>query len=147
MEDIEKLKKRRAEQELIKKQEEDRKRMASSKKKKRLIDMLEKRKAELGVETMRKALVEGGINLKAQPNEGFSALIYESGSVEQEKEQIKTVKQLKNDIELLNLDMEETRDQESIKSVMKKYTKLWKNLFQKYSNTGFSNKGSSANFD
>ena len=57
------------------------------------------------------------------------------------------MKQLKNDIELLNLDMEETRDQESIKSVMKKYTKLWKNLFQKYSNTGFSNKGSSANFD
>lgn len=86
MEDIEKLKKRRADQELVKKQEEDRKRMASSKKKKRLIDMLEKRKAELGVATMRKALVEGGINLKAHPNEGFSALIYESGSVEQEKE-------------------------------------------------------------
>ncbi len=57
------------------------------------------------------------------------------------------MKQLKNDIELLNLDMEEIRDQESIKSVMKKYSKLWKNLFHKYSNTGFSNKGSSANFD
>ena len=84
--------------------------MASSKKKKRLMDMLEKRKAELGVATMRKALVEGGINLKPKEAEGLQALLYEHGSVENEKEQIKTVKQLKNDIELLNLDTEEVRD-------------------------------------
>ena len=45
--------------------------MASSKKKKRLMDMLEKRKAELGVATMRKALVEGGINLKPKAAEGL----------------------------------------------------------------------------
>jgi len=43
--------------------------------------------------------------------------------------------------------MEENRDQEVIKSVMKKYSKLWKNLFHKYANTGFSNKGMAVNFD
>jgi hypothetical protein len=45
------------------------------------------------------------------------------------------------------LGLEETRDQEAIKSVMKKYNKLWKNLFHKYANTGFSNKGAAVNFD
>jgi hypothetical protein len=45
--------------------------MASSKKKKRLIDMLEKRKAELGVSTMRKPLVEGGVNLKPKADESL----------------------------------------------------------------------------
>jgi len=60
---------------------------------------------------------------------------------------LKTVKQLKNDTELLNLALEETRDQEAIKSITKKYTKLWKNLFHKYANTGFSNKGAAINFD
>ena len=74
------------------------------------MDMLEKRKAELGVATMRKALVEGGISLKPKGSEGLEALMFEPGSMEQEKERIKTVKQLKNDIELLNLDLEETRD-------------------------------------
>ena len=49
---------------MLKKQDDEKKRAASSKKKKRLMDMLEKRKAELGVATMRKALVEGGVNLK-----------------------------------------------------------------------------------
>jgi hypothetical protein len=62
--------------------EEERKRMASSKKKKRLMDMLEKRKAELGVATMRKALVEGGISLKPKGSEGLEALMFEPGSVE-----------------------------------------------------------------
>jgi len=61
--------------------------MASSKKKKRLMDMLEKRKAELGVSTMRKPLVEGGVNLKPKGTESLQALIYESGTAEQEKEQ------------------------------------------------------------
>jgi hypothetical protein len=60
--------------------------MASSKKKKRLMDMLEKRKAELGVSTMRKPLVEGGINLKPKGTDSLQALIYDAGSVEEEKE-------------------------------------------------------------
>jgi len=60
--------------------------MASSKKKKRLMDMLEKRKAELGVSTMRKPLVEGGVSQKNKGEESMLALIYDSGSVEQEKE-------------------------------------------------------------
>jgi len=54
---------------------------------------------------------------------------------------------LKTEIELLDLTLEENRDQEAIKKVMKKYSKLWKNLFHKYANTGFSNKGAAINFD
>ena len=54
---------------------------------------------------------------------------------------------MKTEIELLDLTLEENRDQEAIKKVMKKYSKLWKNLFHKYANTGFSNKGAAINFD
>ena len=50
------------------------------------MDMLEKRKAELGVSTMRKPLVEGGVSQKTKGEESMLALIYDSGSVEQEKE-------------------------------------------------------------
>jgi len=44
------------------------------------------------------------------------------------------------EIKLLNLDEEEDRDREAMLLVMKKYAKLWKNLYYKYSNSGFSSK-------
>lgn len=50
------------------------------------MDMLEKRKAELGVASMRKPLVEGGINLKPKAAEGLQALLFEPSSIEQGKE-------------------------------------------------------------
>lgn len=50
------------------------------------------------------------------------------------------------DIKLLNLDEEEDRDKEAMNLMMKKYGKLWKNLYYKYSNSGYNNKNVS-NFD
>ena len=46
----------------------------------------------------------------------------------------------------MNLDEEEDRDKEAVNMFMKKYSKLWKNLFYKYCNSGFSAKPIS-NFD
>lgn len=50
------------------------------------------------------------------------------------------------EIVLLNLEEEETRDKDGMVAVMKKYAKLWKNLYYKYANSGFSSKEVS-NFD
>ncbi len=41
---------------------------------------------------------------------------------------------------LLDLNEEEERDKEAANAIMKKYSKLWKNLFYKYANSGFSSK-------
>ncbi len=66
-----------------KKQDEDKRRAASSKKKKRLQDMLEKRKAELGIQSLRRPLVEGGKSLKPA-GDSLEALIYDNGAIENE---------------------------------------------------------------
>jgi hypothetical protein len=50
------------------------------------------------------------------------------------------------EIKLLNLEEEENRDKDGMLAIMKKYAKLWKNLYYKYSNSGFSSKNIS-NFD
>lgn len=47
-------------------------------------------------------------------------------------------KMVKPEIVLLNLDEEENRDKEAMIIMMKKYAKLWKNLYYKYSNSGYS---------
>ena len=41
---------------------------------------------------------------------------------------------------LLDLELEEERDKEAVTAFMKKYAKLWKNLFSKYANSGYSAK-------
>jgi hypothetical protein len=43
-------------------------------------------------------------------------------------------------IRLLDLEEEEERDKETVNEFMKKYSKLWRNLFYKYANSGFSSK-------
>lgn len=43
-------------------------------------------------------------------------------------------------ISLFDLDEEEDRDKEAVEMFMKKYAKLWKNLYYKYGNSGFSSK-------
>jgi len=50
------------------------------------------------------------------------------------------------EVKLLDLEEEENRDKEAMNLIMKKYVKLWKNLYYKYSNSGFSSKPVS-NFD
>jgi len=42
--------------------------------------------------------------------------------------------------ELLDLEYEEQRDIEAVRACMKKHSRLWKNLFSKYANTGFTTK-------
>lgn len=49
-------------------------------------------------------------------------------------------------IKLMDLDEEEERDKEAVLMFMKKYAKLWRNLYYKYCNSGFSSKQIS-NFD
>ena len=49
-------------------------------------------------------------------------------------------------IKLIDLNEEEERDNEAVILFMKKYAKLWRNLFHKYANSGFSSK-QITNFD
>jgi hypothetical protein len=50
------------------------------------------------------------------------------------------------EFKLIDLEEEEERDKEAVQAYMKKFAKLWRNLFQKYANTGFSSK-QPKNFD
>jgi len=50
------------------------------------------------------------------------------------------------EIELFDYDAEEERDVNEIKLFVKRYSKLWKYLFYKYANSGFSSR-SVNNFD
>ena len=43
-------------------------------------------------------------------------------------------------IKLLDINDEEDRDIQTIEQFMKKFNKLWKNLFYKYANCGYSSK-------
>ena len=44
------------------------------------------------------------------------------------------------DMKLVDLDLEEERDKQAVLLLMKKYSKLWRNLFSKYANSCFSTK-------
>ena len=65
-------------------------------------------------------------------------MIYNEGGRESEKDKTKFNGALQ--IKLIDLDCEEQRDKEAVKMCMKKFQKLWKNLFSKYANTGFTAK-------
>lgn len=43
-------------------------------------------------------------------------------------------------IKLFDIEEEEEIDREAVKNLMKKYSKLWRNLFSKYENSGFNSK-------
>jgi hypothetical protein len=73
-------------------------------------------------------------------------LIVREDDLEQEKAKKLMAKMMLPEIKLLNLDEEENRDKESMLVLMKKYSKLWRNLYYKYSNSGFSSK-KVTNFD
>lgn len=96
---------------------------------------MEKRKLELGIGS--------SSTQEAKP------LIYKEGSVLAESDKLKKLTEQKlliPQIKLIDLEEEEERDRESVTMFMKKYQKLWKNLYYKYSNSGFSSKQIS-NFD
>ena len=48
---------------------------------------------------------------------------------------------LEDQIKLIDIDQEEDRDREMLDSFMKKYSKIWKYMFQRYHNQGYSTKG------
>jgi hypothetical protein len=64
----------------------------------------------------------------------------DEGTEESEKMKKLMSKMVKPEIKLLNLDEEENRDKEAMIIMMRKYGKIWKNLYYKYSNSGFSSK-------
>lgn len=99
-------------------------------------------------EVIDKRKLELGVGPKTEEGPGKDKLIYNDGEVEQEHEKIKKMmgRMMIPEIKLLNLDEEEDRDREAMNLVMKKYAKLWKNLYYKYCNSGFSSKNVS-NFD
>ena len=110
--------------------------MASQRKKQKLKDILDKRK------------LEHGVGPKTDEGPSKDQLVFDDGVIEQEKEAHKKAmgKMMVPEIKLLNLDEEEDRDKEAMNLIMKKYAKLWKNLYYKYSNSGFNPKNVS-NFD
>ncbi len=81
MEELEKLHKRNIDIQDQRRLEEERNRLASQKQKKKLRELLEKRKAELGVTYERKPIPDG---LDKASNQSTKALILEDGVVEQE---------------------------------------------------------------
>ena len=65
-------------------------------------------------------------------------LIYKDGSID--KERAIMAKILTPSLKLIDLDEEEERDKEAVVLFMKKYGKLWKNLFSKFANSCFRTK-------
>lgn len=102
--------------------------------------MLDKRKAELGVAFTRKPIV--GVQ---ETDDSVKALLYDEGFIAQQQEKIFNKPQFPQ-IQLIDIDLEEPRDIQAVKACMKKYQRLWKNLFSKYANTGFTTKAAN-NFD
>ena len=102
---------------------------------KKLKEVLDKRKLELGIAPK---TADGGSELVKEQ------LIFDtqetSGGEGTEKLRKAMNKMVNPEIKLLNLEEEEDRDREAMILTMKKYTKLWKNLYYKYCNSGFSSK-------
>jgi hypothetical protein len=68
----------------------------------------------------------------------IKALIYKEGTSDKDKAILAKI--LLPQLKLVDLDEEEERDKEAVVLYMKKYGKLWKNLFSKYANACFSSK-------
>jgi hypothetical protein len=116
--------------------------------------MIEERKRQKLKEVIDKRKLEHGVGMRNLPNEIEESatkdmLIFKGSEISQvDNERAKKAlgKVMQPEIQLINLDEEEDRDKEAINMMMKKYTKLWKNLYYKYSNSGFNSKNVS-NFD
>ena len=134
---IDKIARSKIEMEEQKRLDEERKRLVSVRRKQKLKDVLDKRKLEMGIAP--KSLDP------SDENQIKDKLIYRDGEVLDTSEGTEKLrkamsKMMAPEIKLLNLDEEEDRDKEAMLLIMKKYAKLWKNLYYKYSNSGFSSK-------
>ena len=115
MADIERIKKEKIDREERKNNELQKLRLASARKKKRLKDQIEKRKIELGIVSKHYTVV---------PTFEQSGTHVQKG--------IKT-----KQVSFINLEEEEERDRHAVGDFMKKYSKLWRNIFAKYQNQGY----------
>ena len=117
--------------------DEERKRLVSVRRKQKVKEVLDKRKLEMGI-------APKSIDVSDE-NQIKDRLIYRDGEVLDTSEGTEKLrkamsKMMAPEIKLLNLDEEEDRDKEAMLLIMKTYAKLWKNLYYKYSNSGFSSK-------
>ena len=133
---IDKIVRSKIEMEEQKVLDEERKRLVSVRRKHKMKEALDKRKIELGIAPK---------DFEGDEDKIKEKLIFKDGEVLDTSEGAEKLrramnKMLAQEIKLLNLDEEEDRDREAMNLVMKKYSKLWKNLYYKYSNSGFSSK-------
>ena len=99
-------------------------------------------------EVIDKRKLEHGVGPQSEEGPGRDQLIFNEGQGELEDPKTKKLINRTNlpEIKLLIVEEEEDRDKEAMNLLMKKYNKLWKNLYYKYSNSGFNPKNV-ANFD
>jgi len=107
------------------KEQRDKLRISSAKRKKRLRDQIEKRKVELGIAD--------------RQNEGKAlAILFREPHHTDGPRPLKT-----KPVIFFKLEDEEARDKDAVEEFMRKYARLWKNLFTRYQNVGFSHKNQS----
>ncbi|KAL4446642.1 hypothetical protein ABPG74_005580 [Tetrahymena malaccensis] len=101
----------------------------------------QKEKEVLRKQLMRRSLEQGVSNFNQRDAEGV--LLFQFGSREKQiKRENKTGLPL---IQYIDLDKEEQRDKDTINVLLRRYNKILKNVFVKYSNTGFSAQFSNKN--
>ncbi|KAL4496244.1 hypothetical protein ABPG72_012981 [Tetrahymena utriculariae] len=94
----------------------------------------QKEKEVLRKQLMRRSLEQGVSNFNQRDAEGV--LLFQFGSREKQiKRENKTGLPI---LQYIDLDKEEQRDKDSINALLRRYNKILKNVFVKYSNTGFS---------
>lgn len=123
--ELDKIKLSLKEKEEIKKNEEKQMHLKIERQKRALKKKLNKRMIEHGVTNLNKV-------------DGQLAIVFQDGEVEYNA--VFDSHTGLPPIELIDLEDEEERDVQAIKIFLKKYSKLWRFLFKKYANMGFSSK-------
>ena len=86
---------------------------------------------------LQKRMIEHGVTVRNDKNKQMN-VVFAEGEVEYNK--VFDSHTGLPPIDLIELEDEEDRDIEAIKIFMKKYSKLWRFMFKKYANLGFSSK-------
>jgi len=103
--------------------QEERKRAQDERARKKLKQEIEKRKIQLGVSTLNQKDEQKNIIFDEQ----LPLKLLEARNMEPE-------------LVLVDLQEEEDRDRDAVEACMRKFSKLFRNLFTKYANSGFSSK-------
>lgn len=152
--DLEKIRRQKEEQQKAKNLEKEKLRIIDEKKKKKLKKQIELRRVELGIqkrtgEEDQSAMIfkEGEVEKTAGFNDflakGLTSNAFNMSSASKFSKLGGIVKRIQDNMKgqellLFEYDVEEQRDVDAVKMVAKKYTKLFKFLFDKYANSGYS---------